>query len=112
MIKTDEPYVESAAPKPYVKPTLAKGPVLSSVTAAPKTSLATPTCWVARAAFGVADIRWMIFRAWLLEDAPAWFRALYLRHGELVGAWLADRPRARSLVRKAMMGADDKGSLF
>src|ERR1700704_793943 len=95
MIKTDEPYVESAAPKPYVKPTLAEGPVLSSVTAASKTSAPPPSpppsCWVARAAFGVADIRWMIFRAWLLEDAPPWFRALYLRHGEMVGAWLSGR---------------------
>ena len=105
MIKTDKPYVESVAPKPYVKPTLVKGPVLSSVTAAAKTSLGPPTCWVARAAFGVADIRWMIFRAWLLEDAPAWFRALYLRHGEMVGAWLASRTGPRRVVRVLMMPA-------
>jgi len=30
-------------------------------------------CGIARAAFGEADIRWMIFRAWLVDDAPAWF---------------------------------------
>ena len=104
MIKTDEPYVESAAPKPYVKPTLAKGSVLTSVTAQSKTS-APPPCWIARAAFGVADIRWMIFRAWLLEDAPVWFRALYLRHGEMIGAWLANRAGPRSVVRALMMPA-------
>jgi hypothetical protein len=62
-------------------------------------------CWVARAAFGEADIRWMIFRAWLLEDAPAWFRRLYIRYGEAVGTWLAPREGARGIVRALMMPA-------
>jgi hypothetical protein len=62
-------------------------------------------CWVARAAFGETDIRWMIFRAWLLEDAPVWFRRLYIRYGETVGAWLAGRAGARSAVRALMMPA-------
>ena len=63
----------------------------------------TIVCWVARAAFGEADIRWMIFRAWLIDDAPAWFRGLYIRHGELVGAWLSRRERGRGVVRAVMM---------
>src|SRR5262245_36948121 len=86
--------------KNYARPTLIKGPVLASVTAQapPPTPISLP-CWVARAAFGEADIRWMIFRAWLLEDAPAWFRAVYLRHGEAIGSWLAIHPRARAVVR-------------
>ena len=94
----------AVAAKPYVKPNLIKGPVLTSVTALPKTSGAV-ACWVARAAFGEADIRWMIFRAWLIDDAPGWFRKLYIRYGELVGTWLTGRPRARSLVRVAMTSA-------
>jgi hypothetical protein len=96
----------AVAAKPYVKPNLIKGPVLTSVTAQlpPKVSNVAP-CWVARAAFGVADIRWMIFRAWLMDDAPAWFRGLYIRYGEYVGTWLIGRPRARSLVRVAMTPA-------
>ena len=104
-IKIDEQNVQAAAPKSYVKPTLVRGPILTGITAAKAVSNTKPACWVARAAFGATDIRWMIFRAWLLADAPAWFRALYLRHGELVGEWLTDRPRARSLVRTAMMPA-------
>ena len=63
------------------------------------------SCWVARAAFGETDIRWMIFREWLLDDAPLWFRWLYNRHGELVGAWLAGRTNARRVVRTLMMPA-------
>ena len=96
---------KSVQPKPYVRPALIKGPVLTSVTALPKTSAGPAPCWVARAAFGVADVRWMIFRAWLLEDAPTWFRALYLRHGEMVGVWLANRAGPRSMVRALMMPA-------
>ena len=74
---------EVAAPKPYQKPTLTKGPVLTNVTAAKTVSGVSP-CWVARAAFGETDIRWLIFRSWLLEDAPVWFRRLYIRQGERV----------------------------
>jgi hypothetical protein len=94
------------ASKPYLKPTLVKGPVLANVTAGTAVSGAGGGgCWVARAAFGESDIRWMIFRAWLLEDAPVWFRRLYMRHGEPVGSWLAGRAGARGAVRALMMPA-------
>ena len=99
------PSANSIGRKSYTRPTLVKGPVLASITAQlPPTVLSLP-CWVARAAFGESDIRWMIFRAWLLEDAPAWFRAKYLRHGAAVGGWLANHPHARAVVRAAMMPA-------
>ncbi len=62
-------------------------------------------CWVARAAFGETDARWTIFRSWLLENAPRWFRRLYIRHGEAVGTWLTSRPGARRVVRMLMMPA-------
>jgi hypothetical protein len=68
------------------------------------TNLPEP-CWVARAAFGESDIRWMIFREWLYADAPAWFRKLYLRHGEAVGCWLEDHPQMKGAVRVLMMPA-------
>jgi hypothetical protein len=90
--------------KAYTPPVLTKGPVLAKVAAA-QISNGNDDCWVARAAFGEADFRWMIFRAWLFEDAPAWFRAGYLRHGRRVGAWLAGRDAARAVVRAAMLVA-------
>jgi hypothetical protein len=93
--------------KPYRKPTLLKGPVLSNVTGA-KSISGVPSkvvCWIARAAFGETDIRWMIFRGWLLDDAPLWFRHLYIAHGEAVGVWLATRTHARAVVRALMMPA-------
>lgn len=103
--KTGSPKSRRANGKAYEKPTLAKGPLLATVTAAPPVSGVIAPCWVARAAFGEADIRWMIFRAWLIEDAPAWFRRLYLRHGEAVGGWLGGRRRARAIVRRLMLPA-------
>jgi hypothetical protein len=94
------------APRPYDNPTLVKGPVLTNVTAIKTVSGVAPTvCWVARAAFGESDIRWLIFRDWLLEDAPRWFRRLYIRHGESVGAWVAVSAGARRIVRALMMPA-------
>jgi len=95
---------QTAARKAYRTPTLIKAAMLSAVTAQSQTS-GVAECWVARAAFGEADIRWMIFRAWLLDDAPASFRRLYLRYGESVGDWLAGRDSARLLVRGLMVPA-------
>jgi len=94
----------TVTPRSYEKPTLLKGPVLTAVTAGNNVS-STLICWVARAAFGESDIRWQIFRAWLIDDAPSWFRSLYIRHGELVGSWVAGRDGARRVVRSLMMPA-------
>jgi len=94
---------QTTARKACQKPTLAKAAMLSAVAAAP--TLSKSFCWVARMAFGEADIRGMIFRSWLLEDAPVWFRRFYARYGELVGSWLAGQESARVAVRALMMPA-------
>lgn len=59
-------------------------------------------CWVARAVYGAEDPRWRQFRAWLLADAPPWFRALYIRHGERFAGWLTGRTRITSAIRRWM----------
>jgi hypothetical protein len=95
----------TAHSRAYEAPVLVKGPVLTTVTAASKVSGSNSDCWVARAAFGESDLRWMIFREWLMVDAPAWFRNLYVRHGEAIGAWLRGQPLAQAVVRRLMMPA-------
>ena len=102
--KSNNAKSQTVARKAYQKPTLAKVAVLSAIAADTAIS-PTGVCWVARAAFGETDIRWMIFRSWLLEDAPIWFRSLYIRYGEAVGTWLAPREGARGIVRTLMMPA-------
>jgi hypothetical protein len=94
---------QPTARKAYQKPTLVKAAALAAITDA--TISPAPFCWVARAAFGETDIRWMIFRAWLVDDAPVWSRSLYIRYGKLIGDWLAGRESARLLVRALMMPA-------
>jgi hypothetical protein len=90
------------ARRTYQTPTLVKGPKLDGITAIP---VSADVCWVARAAFGESDFRWMIFRSWLLQDAPASLKRTYLRHGQRVGAWLQPHHRLRGLVRSAMLVA-------
>lgn len=90
----------AGAKKAYAKPSLKKGPRLSEVTAGPSSS--DVPCWVARAAFGEFDFRWMIFRAWLLENAPQWFRAVYVRHGQRFAELLSERDHLRAATRFAM----------
>ena len=110
MDRSTDAKIEVSARKPYTAPVLIKGPVLANIAASPVAVSRIPSdfsdaCWVARAAFGESDLRWMIFRAWLLEDAPRWFRLLYLRHGRVAGAWFAGRTRACQIVRTLMMPA-------
>ena len=106
--KSNNSTSETPVRKAYQKPALVKVAVLSAITAMPvpvssSSDSANNYCWVARAAFGEADLRWMIFRAWLLDDAPAGFRRLYIRYGEAVGNWLAGRDSVRAVVRAMMM---------
>jgi len=59
-------------------------------------------CWVARAVYGEDDPRWRQFRAWLLADAPGWFRTLYIRHGERFADLITGRTRVKSVIRHWM----------
>lgn len=59
-------------------------------------------CWVAREVYGFHNPRWLMFREWLFEDAPRWFRGLYLRHGAAFAEWIADKPRLKGMIRSFM----------
>ena len=64
--------------------------------------------WVARAVYGEANPRWTLFRAWLTEDSPRWFHALYLRHGERFALWLAPHSGLKSVIRLWMDSRIDR----
>ncbi len=59
-------------------------------------------CWIARAAYGANNPKWMMFRRWLLTKAPEWFQAWYLRYGPEIGAKLAGDVAGRKAVREWM----------
>lgn len=58
-------------------------------------------CWVAREVYGI-DGPWRDFRAYLLTDAPAWFRALYIKYGERFAVWIKNKPRVKAVIRAWM----------
>ena len=59
-------------------------------------------CWVAREVYGETNPKWLLFRAWLLTEAPTWLRDAYGTHGEEFAAWIHDKPAAKAIVRAAM----------
>jgi polysaccharide export outer membrane protein len=59
-------------------------------------------CWVAREVYGVHNPRWLLFRAWLMTQAPSWLRETYLAHGEEFAAWIHDKPVLKAGVRMLM----------
>ena len=62
-------------------------------------------CWVAREVYGPTDPRWLLFRAWLLAEAPTWLVDLYAQHGEMAAEWIHDKPAAKALLRVFMDSA-------
>ena len=59
-------------------------------------------CWVAREVYGADDPRWLLFRAWMLTEAPDWLRDLYAAHGEEFAAWIHDKPLVKAALRVLM----------
>lgn len=71
--------------------------------AASAAAVGAVACWMAREAFGAADIRWKQFRKWLLSESPLWFFRRYLRHGRSGAAVIRSAPLLKPFVRQAMM---------
>jgi hypothetical protein len=59
-------------------------------------------CWVAREVYGDQNPKWLLFRAWLLTEAPTWLRDLYAAHGEEFAAWIHDKPLVKAAVKALM----------
>jgi polysaccharide export outer membrane protein len=59
-------------------------------------------CWVAREVYGAENPDWLLFRAWLLTEAPDWLREAYAAHGEDFAAWIHDKPVMKAAVKGLM----------
>lgn len=59
-------------------------------------------CWVAREVYGDTNPKWLVFRHWLLTQAPGWLRSTYVTHGERFAAWIHDKPVVKATVRALM----------
>jgi hypothetical protein len=51
---------------------------------------------------GIDDPRWLLFRAWLLTEAPDWLRETYIAHGESFAGWIHDKPVMKAAIRVLM----------
>jgi hypothetical protein len=59
-------------------------------------------CWVAREVYGIDNPKWLMFRTWLENDAPAWFHNLYIKHGERFAKFISNKPVLKTIIRKWM----------
>jgi hypothetical protein len=57
---------------------------------------------VAREVYGAHNPQWLLFRAWLLTEAPAWLREGYIAHGEDVAAWIHNKPLVKAAIKGLM----------
>jgi len=63
---------------------------------------AIPFCWVAREVYGIENPKWLEFRYWMLNDAPSWFRNLYIKYGERIAKFISNKPLVKSIIRNWM----------
>jgi hypothetical protein len=59
-------------------------------------------CWVAREVYGSDNPKWLIFREWMMEEAPEWLHDLYAEEGERFAEFIADKPVLKFIVKMAM----------
>jgi hypothetical protein len=56
-------------------------------------------CWVAREVYGQNNIKWQLFRSWMLNQSPKWFLELYLKHGESTANFLKNKTTLKNIIR-------------
>jgi hypothetical protein len=59
-------------------------------------------CWVAREVYGEQNPEWLLFRDWVMYDAPEWFAELYCQFGERVAKFISNKPAIKAVIRKWM----------
>lgn len=62
----------------------------------------SPTCWVAREVYGEDNPKWLLFRNWMLCDAPSWFRNIYIKYGERFAKFISNKPLLKNIIRSWM----------
>ena len=78
------------------------GNILGGIAGGLGTAYGGKLCWVAREVYGSHNPRWVMFRSWMLEESPSWFRILYLNFGEKFARFISGKPRLKAHIRKWM----------
>ena len=72
--------------------------------------IASFLCWVAREVYGPDSYRWLIFRGWLINDAPTPLLKAYEKHGERFANFIKDKPRVKRIVKFFMDKVVENGN--
>lgn len=56
-------------------------------------------CWVAREVYGNTNPDWLTFREWMVNEAPSWLRAVYIKYGEWFAGFIKDKPRVKWFIK-------------
>ena len=59
-------------------------------------------CWVAREVYGSNNIKWLIFREWILTSAPKWLRNIYKKYGESFAQFIKNKPYIKNILKYTM----------
>lgn len=79
-----------------------KSAMTGSIIGAAGAAAAVAICWVAREVYGTQTGTWKIFRAWVLNKAPEWFKNAYIKHGQKIAEFIKDKPVLKSFIRRWM----------
>ncbi len=72
---------------------------IGNVAGAGTAALVGKYCWVAREVYGVHNPAWLLFREWMLNESPSWFRATYIKYGERFAKFISNKPRLKARIR-------------
>ena len=61
--------------------------------------LSIPICWVAREVYGQDNIKWQLFRSWMLNQSPKWFLKLYINHGKNTAKFLKNKTILKNAIK-------------
>ena len=61
-----------------------------------------PICWVAREVYGADNPMWLLFRHWMLNESPGWFRKAYIKYGQRFAGWLSKNEWLKPSIKKWM----------
>ena len=56
-------------------------------------------CWVAREVYGINNSKWLLFRDYLFNESPNWFRNIYIKHGEKFANFISNKPLLKSIIK-------------
>ena len=59
-------------------------------------------CQIAQTVYGIDDLRWLLFREYLLFRAPKPFRSAYVRNAGRVSSFLRNRPVLKRVIKRFM----------